>query len=124
MLNQNKLEKLENRKNLLVRNIQLCKNYKERTIRFVQRLNNQYSLGLISHEEHYSRLSNALKQRTPEQWTKYFDDYARYYEYQLSKCEKEIRKEGLEARDINKIYLLITNTDSLEVIPYRISVKA
>ena len=38
--------------------------------------------------------------------------------------EKEIRKEGLEARDINKIYLLITNTDSLEVIPYRISVKA
>src|SRR3989338_1258732 len=93
MLNQNKLEKLENRKNLLVRNIQLCKNYKERTIRFVQRLNNQYSLGLISHEEHYSRLSNALKQRTPEQWTKYFDDYARYYEYQLSKCEKEIRKE-------------------------------
>lgn len=38
--------------------------------------------------------------------------------------EEEIRKEGLTASDIRTIYLLITNTDSLDVIPYQISVRA
>lgn len=34
--------------------------------------------------------------------------------------EEEIKKEGLQAKDIRKVYLLITNADSQNTVPYKI----
>jgi len=98
MSNQNKLRKLENKRIELVRKLQLCEHYKEKTIKFVQELNNQYNKGLISYKEYYYKLNRALDQRTLKQWIEYYDGSVDYYRYKLNICEKEIKKQENIAR--------------------------
>ena len=98
MSNQHKLRKLENRKSELIRNIQLCEDYKKKIIRFVQELNNQYDQGLIGYGRYYEKLNKALKQRKPEQWIKYYDEFIEYYNYHLDNCERDIRREKTKAK--------------------------
>ncbi len=105
MPNKNKLRNLEKKRIELIQAIQLCDYNKNKTIRFAQDIKKQYSRGLLTYERYYSELNKVLKQRTPEQWIKYYDDYSYYYQQELTVCEKEI---GKERNGISLAPLLIT----------------
>ncbi len=105
MSNKNKLRNLEKKRIELIQSIQLCDYNKNKTIRFAQDIKKQYSRGLLTYEKYYSELNKVLKQKTPEQWIKYYDDYSYYYKQELAVCEKEI---GKERNGISLAPLLIT----------------
>ncbi|PIN78775.1 hypothetical protein COV14_02155, partial [Candidatus Woesearchaeota archaeon CG10_big_fil_rev_8_21_14_0_10_33_12] len=106
MSNQNKLRKLENKRIELVRKLQLCEHYKEKIVRFVQELNNQYNKGLISYKEYYHKLNRALEQRTPEQWIQNYDSSIWYYKHGLNICEREIKKQENKAKIVPLVTIL------------------
>jgi hypothetical protein len=106
MLNQNKLRKLEEKKRELLRNIQLCEASKKKIIDFVQELNNQYDEGLISYEVYSEKLKEALKQRTIEQWIKYYDEYIEYCRCHLENCINKISEEKKKNKSASILAIL------------------
>jgi len=97
MPNVDRLRKLESKKVELIKEIQLYEYYKEKIVRFVNELNNKYDSGLISYEQYYNELNKVLKQRTPKQWIKYYNECINYCNEHLDYCNEEIRKE--QSRD-------------------------
>lgn len=89
----NKITKLEKRRSEIIRNIQLCKENKERIARIIINLKAQYKQGAISYANYESKLNSILKQRTPEQWIEYYDNCIEHYKSDLRRYEKEINSE-------------------------------
>ncbi len=93
MPKQNKLTRLENRKLELIRNIQACRDYKKEITGFVLKLNSEYEQNLITYEQYYNKLNKTLENRTPQQWTTYYDQCIKHYNYHLDNCKKSIKRE-------------------------------
>lgn len=89
----NKIRKLENRRKILIRNIQLCEYNKKKIIRYVQKLDDNYDKGLISYEEYYLTRNKVLEHKTVEQWINYYNGFIERYRTELSISEKEARDE-------------------------------
>lgn len=89
----NKITKLEKRRSEIIRNIQLCRENKEKIARAIISLKTQYKQGVISYSDYEVRLSSLLKQRTSEQWIEYYDNCIKHYSSDLRRYEKEINSE-------------------------------
>jgi flagellar biosynthesis chaperone FliJ len=92
--------KLQLRKVKLLQAIEDTKQKKEKIISVVQDFVKQLNSGRITRKEYEEKLNSVLNKRTAEQWIKYYDDYIKYYEYQVKLCDKliagEKKKEKLE----------------------------
>ena len=93
MSNKNKIRKLEKRKFKLIRNIELCQESKKDIIQFVNELDQQYNNKLITKEDYKLHLNNSLKNKSPEEWIKYYNDSIKDYNYNLEVIEKSLLKE-------------------------------
>ena len=103
----NKIEGLKERKEKLENLTEFTKQKKKEIIRFVQLLNSGLSSRKITRKEYEEQLKKALKNRTAEQWIKYYDDYLIYYDYQIRLCERLIKQEKAEPRKSKTIYISI-----------------
>jgi len=98
--------KLQLRKVKLLQAIEDTKKKKEKITLIVQGFVKELNSGRITRKEYEEKLSSALKKRTAEQWIKYYDDYIKYYNYQIKLCERLIseakEKEKLETKKLKK----------------------
>ncbi|MDD5193996.1 MAG: hypothetical protein PHF67_05460, partial [Candidatus Nanoarchaeia archaeon] len=88
--------KLNKRKEELKKAIEVTKQDKKNIINIVQKLLSQLNSRAIDRKEYDEKLAKALGNRTSEQWTKYYDDYLDYYDYQLKLSDKLIKEKGSE----------------------------
>ena len=104
-MNEEKI-KFQLRKVKLLEAIEDTKKKKEKIILIVQGLVKELNSGRIRRGEYEEKLSSVLKNRTAEQWIKYYDDYINYYNYQIKLCERLIneskKKEKLEKKEQKK----------------------
>jgi len=87
-----KIKKLKDKINELNKNIAHCRYNKKKIINYVKELNKQYNKSLMGPKGYYYRLNNVLKNRTLEQWIKYYNKYIDYYKYYLNNYKKELKK--------------------------------
>lgn len=72
--NSNSSETLKEKINRLNKNIELCRKYKEETIRYVQRLEEQYKRGIFNYAEYEYMLNRYLKGYTLDYWMRHYED--------------------------------------------------
>ena len=72
MAREHKIKLLKMR-NGLIREIALCKAYKEKTIRFVDNLNEEHRRGWISEESYKKKIDKVFTGKHPESWVKYYE---------------------------------------------------
>ena len=104
MPNKLELQNLEKRKEQFEKAIEYTKQSKKKVIEISQSLTNQLNSGKITRKEYEEKLNKSLNKRTAEQWIKYYDDYIKYYNYQIESCNKLIKQE--ETKKIKTIPVL------------------
>jgi len=110
MTNKSELQNLEKRKEQLEKAIEYTKQKKEQIVLIVQNFVKELNSGKITRNESEEKLSQALKNRSAEQWLKYYDDYIKYYDYQIKSCEKLIKQEEtkkIKTLPVLKLLILI-----------------
>jgi hypothetical protein len=107
MPNKLELQNLKKRKEQLEKAVEFTKQKKEQIVLVVQNLVKELNSGKITRNEYEEKLSQALKNRTAEQWLKYYDDYIKYYNYQIESCNKLIKQETKKIKTIPVLKLLI-----------------
>src|SRR3989344_3743363 len=79
----------EKRRFVIIKNIQICKENKEKIAKTILALKSQYKQGSIDYNEYELRLARILKNRTPEQWISYYDKLIEQYNKQLAEISRK-----------------------------------
>src|SRR3989344_7599554 len=79
----------EKRRFGIIKNIQICKENKEKIAKTILSLKSQYKQGSIDYNEYELRLARILKNRTPEQWISYYDKLIEQYNKQLADISRK-----------------------------------
>jgi len=90
------LENQKKGKEQLEKAIEITKQKKEEVLQIVQILIKELNSGKITRKEYKEKLNSALNNRTAEQWIKYYEDYTKYYEYQIKLCDKLTKQEKIK----------------------------
>jgi len=96
---------LKEKRTELENRIQICKDSKLKINEFVRNLKWQYFCKKITYENYCKQLKSVLRERSLEQWTKYYDDSIKYYERELIKLDN---KRSINAIGIVLLLLMIS----------------
>ncbi len=96
----NKVDLLNEKRKELIKRIDVAEKYREEVIDKVQKLAARFSIGEISFFEYHSHLKGEFGDKTPEEWTRYYDRYILKCKDELEKCGDKVRK--IRTREIAK----------------------
>jgi len=96
---------LKEKRTELENRIQICKDSKLKINEFVRNLKWQYFSKKITYENYCKQLKSVLRERSLEQWTKYYNDSIEYYERELKKLDN---KRSINAIGIVLLLLIIS----------------
>ena len=82
-MEQNKIDKYRKKKDELVRLLEICRLEKINVIAFSEELRYKHLAKEISYEEYKGKLNKTLKNRSVNQWVRYYDDLEKYYENKI-----------------------------------------
>ena len=105
-----KIEILIEKRKELIERINVAVKYRKEVIDKVQKLAARFSLGELSFFEYYSHLKHEFGDKTPEEWTEYYDKYIEKCNDELKKCGEKIRKirtGGIAKRVVPLVIFLI-----------------
>src|SRR3989344_6948288 len=91
-MEQNKIDKYRKKKDELVRLLEICRLEKINVIAFSEELRYKHLAKEISYEEYKGKLNKTLKNRSVNQWVRYYDDLEKYYENKIKKYDELIEK--------------------------------
>ncbi len=92
MLKMDKTDLLNEKKKELIERINAAEKYRKEVIDKVQKLAAKFSIGELSFFEYHSHLKGEFGDKTPEEWTRYYDGYIEKCKDELKKCSEKIRK--------------------------------
>ena len=106
-MSKNRLKELANRKHELIRTIHAYIEKKRYLIKTIEELNKQNHSGLISHERYKFNLNAVLRDKSLDQWIKYYNSHIENYRRELKICERGLEKEGSRAEIRSKAIPLL-----------------
>ena len=101
-----KLALLQTRKQELLNYLEQARNYKSRTISFVNNLEYKLDNKKISYNEYRYKLNRALKERSLQEWLVYYDNIIHDSNSKLIELNNELSRN--ESHKSSSLYLLIT----------------
>ncbi|MEK6854741.1 MAG: hypothetical protein AABX73_00795, partial [Nanoarchaeota archaeon] len=99
-----KIKDLETSKEKTAKQISLAEKYKKEAINKVQKLAARYSIGEINYNDYSSEIRKSFGEKTPQQWSDYYDSYIASKKDILKKEQREITKEKI--KKIGLIFIL------------------
>ncbi|MDD5331320.1 MAG: hypothetical protein PHE43_00670 [Candidatus Nanoarchaeia archaeon] len=93
------IKKLREERIKLIRDIQSCKNYKEKILKYVYKTKKDHDNNLISPSQYYNLLNKKLQGKSPTIWINYYDNLIEDYSKKLKHCEERIGAEKLSTKN-------------------------
>ncbi|MBU4501806.1 MAG: hypothetical protein KKA79_04385 [Nanoarchaeota archaeon] len=85
---------------ILNHNIQLCREYKQNTIKYVKKLKDQHSRGIFSYTEYEYMLNRYLKGKNLEYWLDHYDEKEKQLQDKIKRLRFEKPRQTLETQVI------------------------